>query len=352
MKPIPGFPAHDALVLGIESSCDETAVALVRGDGTILAQALQSQTEAHQAYGGVVPEIAARQHMLHIEDLLKQALHDANVTLPQVDAIAATAGPGLIGGVIVGLMTAKALASVHRKPLYAINHLEGHALTARLSDRVAFPYLLLLVSGGHCQVLAVEGVGQYRKLGATRDDALGEAFDKIAKMMGLPYPGGPQVERLARDGDDTRFTFPLPMVGEAHGDFSFSGLKTAVRRQIVALAEAGGLDAQAKADIAASFQRSVAAILTDRLGVALKTFVAQYGPGHTLVLAGGVAANLYLRKELTSLADAHGMLLVAPPLALCTDNAAMIAWAGLERLGQFPPDGLDALPRARWPLAA
>lgn len=349
---MPRFPSPNALVLGIESSCDETAVALVRGDGTILSQALQSQTEAHQAYGGVVPEIAARQHMLHIEDLLKQALHEANITIPQVDAIAATAGPGLIGGVIVGLMTAKALASVHQKPLYAINHLEGHALTARLSDRVVFPYLLLLVSGGHCQVLAVEGVGQYRKLGATRDDALGEAFDKIAKMMGLPYPGGPQIERLALKGDGTRFCFPLPMVGEAHGDFSFSGLKTAVRRKILALAENGELDAQAKADIASSFQHSVAAILCDRLGVSLRAFTSHYGEGHALVLAGGVAANLYLRGQLTTLAEAHGMALVAPPLALCTDNAAMIAWAGLERLALYPPDGLEALPRARWPLSA
>lgn len=347
-----GFPPPDALVLGIESSCDETAVALVRGDRAILAQALRSQTEAHQAYGGVVPEIAARQHMLHIEQLLADALEQAGMGLAQVDAIAATAGPGLIGGVIVGLMTAKALASVHRKPLYGINHLEGHALTARLSDAVAFPYLLLLVSGGHCQVLAVEEVGIYRKLGTTRDDALGEAFDKTAKMMGLPYPGGPQIERLARQGDGSRFTFPLPFTGEAHGDFSFSGLKTAVRRQVVALAEAGQLDAQAKADIAASFQRSVAAILEDRLEVSLRRFVESYGTGHPLVVAGGVAANLYLRDGLKEIAARHGMLMIAPPLALCTDNAAMIAWAGLERLHRFPPDALDILPRARWPLAA
>ena len=347
-----GFPSPQAIVLGIESSCDETAVALVRGDRVILAQALQSQTEAHQAYGGVVPEIAARQHMMHIEHLLAEALEQAGMGIGEVDAIAATAGPGLIGGVIVGLMTAKALASVHGKPLYGINHLEGHALTARLSDGVAFPYLLLLVSGGHCQVLVVEEVGQYRKLGATRDDALGEAFDKTAKMMGLPFPGGPQVEKLARLGNPQRFRFPLPMVGEAHGDFSFSGLKTAVRRQVVALGEAGELDEQAKADIAASFQRSVAEILQERLQVSIRQFIEAHGEGHALVVAGGVAANLYLRDVLRQVAERHGMTMVAPPLALCTDNAAMIAWAGLERLHRFPPDALDIIPRARWPLAA
>lgn len=347
-----GFPTPEAIVLGIESSCDETAVALVRGDRTILSQALRSQTEAHQAYGGVVPEIAARQHMLHIEAMLSEALSQAEMSVAQVDAIAATAGPGLIGGVIVGLMTAKALASVHGKPLYAINHLEGHALTARLSHAVAFPYLLLLVSGGHCQIIAVEDVGAYRKLGATRDDALGEAFDKTAKMMGLPFPGGPQVEILAREGDTKRFAFPLPMVGEPHGDFSFSGLKTAVRRQVIALGESGALDRQAKADVAASFQHSVARILQDRLQFALRHFVSEYGGGHALVVAGGVAANLFLREKLAELAASHGMPLVAPPLGLCTDNAAMIAWAGLERLHRFPADGLEVIPRARWPLAA
>jgi N6-L-threonylcarbamoyladenine synthase len=337
--------------LGIESSCDETAVALVRGDGTILAQALRSQTEAHQAYGGVVPEIAARQHMQHIEALLADTLTQAGMTLPDVDAIAATAGPGLIGGVIVGLMTGKALASVHRKPFYAINHLEGHALSVRLSHRTPFPYFLLLVSGGHCQMLVVEGVGCYQKVGATRDDALGEAFDKTAKMMGLPYPGGPEVEMLARQGNGTRFTFPLPMRGEPHADFSFSGLKTAVRRQVVALGESGQLDAQAKADIAASFQHSVGLILQDRLGVALRAFVQEYGDGHALVVAGGVAANHYLRSLLSQTAQEHRMIMVAPPMGLCTDNAAMIAWAGLERRDLFPPDGLEIIPRARWPLA-
>ncbi|MBY0356011.1 MAG: tRNA (adenosine(37)-N6)-threonylcarbamoyltransferase complex transferase subunit TsaD [Rickettsiales bacterium] len=344
------MPSPDALVLGIESSCDETAIAIVKGDRTIIAQALRSQTEAHQAYGGVVPEIAARQHMQHIEQLLQQALTQAQLGIADMDAIAATAGPGLIGGVIVGLMTAKALASVHRKPLYAINHLEGHALTARLSHAVTFPYLLLLMSGGHCQVLAVEAVGRYRKLGSTRDDALGEAFDKTAKMMGLPYPGGPQIEAIAKGGDALRFHFPLPFVGEPHGDFSFSGLKTAVRRQVVALGEAGALDHQAKADIAASFQHCVARILEDRLHVSLRHFFREYGSGHALVIAGGVAANQALRVGLHHTAQSYGMSLVAPPMALCTDNAAMIAWAGLERLSTFPPDALDVLPRARWAL--
>lgn len=332
------------LVLGIESSCDETAVALVRGDGTIIAQAIASQEAEHAPYGGVVPEIAARAHAERLAPMLKKVMTEAGVALTDVDAIAATAGPGLIGGVLVGLVSAKALAMAAGKPLIAVNHLEGHALSPRLADRaLGFPYLLLLVSGGHCQILAVEGVGRYRRLATTIDDALGEAFDKTAKILGLGYPGGPAVERLARDGDPAAVPLPRPLKGAAEPHFSFAGLKSAVLRAC----ESG---AHSDADIAASFQQAAVECLIDRLERALETA----GPFPALVVAGGVAANRTIRAALESLAARHAMHFTAPPLALCTDNAAMIAWAGCERLAAegegFAGDPLDFVARPRWPL--
>ncbi|WP_285713158.1 tRNA (adenosine(37)-N6)-threonylcarbamoyltransferase complex transferase subunit TsaD [Erythrobacter oryzae] len=342
-----GSAAHTLdtrLVLGIESSCDETAVALVRGDGTIVAQAIASQEAEHAPYGGVVPEIAARAHAERLAPMLAKVMGDAGVGLDEVDAIAATAGPGLIGGVMVGLVSAKALAMASGKPLLAVNHLEGHALSPRLADaELAFPYLLLLVSGGHCQILAVEGVGQYRRLATTIDDALGEAFDKTAKILRLGYPGGPAVERLALEGDPHAVPLPRPLKGSGEPHFSFAGLKSAVLRAV----ESG---AHAPADIAASFQQAAVECLIDRLERALEAA----GPFPALVVAGGVAANKTVRGALETLAGRHGMRFTAPPLALCTDNAAMIAWAGLERLAQegadFAGDPLDFVARPRWPL--
>lgn len=330
------------IVLGIESSCDETAVALVRGDGTIVAQAIASQEAEHAPYGGVVPEIAARAHATRLAPMLAKVMGEAGVALDEVDAIAATAGPGLIGGVMVGLVSAKAMAA--GKPLLAVNHLEGHALSPRLADRaLAFPYLLLLVSGGHCQILAVEGVGQYRRLATTIDDALGEAFDKTAKILGLGYPGGPAVERLALEGDPRAVPLPRPLKGAKEPHFSFAGLKSAVLRA----AESG---AHSPADIAASFQQAAVDCLIDRLEHALEAA----GPFPALVVAGGVAANQTVRAALETLAARHAMAFTAPPLALCTDNAAMIAWAGLERLALegagFAGDSLDFVARPRWPL--
>ena len=328
------------IVLGIESSCDETAAALVTTERVILAQHIASQDEAHRPYGGVVPEIAARAHAERLAPLIAATLGDAGLTLADVDAVAATAGPGLIGGVMVGLVTAKALAMASDKPLIAINHLEGHALSPRLAEPgLAFPYLLLLVSGGHCQILLVEGVGRYRRLATTIDDALGEAFDKTAKLLGLGYPGGPAVERLAREGDAKRVPLPRPLVGSAEPHFSFAGLKSAVMR-----AKQARTDEYTDADIAASFQRAAIDCLIDRARRAL----ANAGPVTALVVAGGVAANQAIRVALEGLAAAHGLPFVAPPLALCTDNAAMIAWAGVERLGQSDP--LDTPARPRWPL--
>lgn len=332
------------LVLGIESSCDETAVALVRGDGTIVAQAIASQEAEHAPYGGVVPEIAARAHAERLAPMLAKVMGDAGVALDDVDAIAATAGPGLIGGVMVGLVSAKALAMAAGKPLLAVNHLEGHALSPRLADRaLGFPYLLLLVSGGHCQILSVEGVGRYRRLATTIDDALGEAFDKTAKILGLGYPGGPAVERLALEGDPQAVPLPRPLKGAKEPHFSFAGLKSAVLRAV----ESG---AHAPADIAASFQQAAVECLIDRLEQAL----AAAGPFPALVVAGGVAANKAVRGALETLAAKHAMTFTAPPLALCTDNAAMIAWAGLERLAlegaDFQGDPLDFVARPRWPL--
>lgn len=329
-----------ALVLGIESSCDETAAALVDGDRRIVAQRIASQDEEHAPYGGVVPEIAARAHADRLAPLIAAVLEEADVTLDQCDAIAATAGPGLIGGVMVGLVSAKALAMASGKPLLAINHLEGHALSPRLADpALEFPYLLLLVSGGHCQLLLVEGVGEYRRLATTIDDALGEAFDKTAKLLGLGYPGGPAVEKLAREGDPEAVPLPRPLVGSKEPHFSFAGLKSAVLRAV----ESGE---HADADIAAGFQQAAVDCLLDRTRRALD----RIDTPPALVVAGGVAANQTVRGAIEGLAAEHDMRFVAPPLPLCTDNAAMIAWAGIERLplGQFDP--LDVAARPRWPL--
>ena len=342
-------------VLGIETSCDETAASVVvrynDGKPEILADVVLSQLTEHSAYGGVVPEIAARAHIDALDSLIREALLRANLSLDEMDAIAVTAGPGLIGGLIVGLMTAKAVAKAANKPLYAINHLEGHALTARLTNQTAFPYLMLLVSGGHTQLVLVKGVGDYERWGTTIDDALGEAFDKTAKLLGLPYPGGPAVEKAARTGNPERFLFPRPMVGETRLDFSFSGLKTAVR---IAATELQPLSDQDVSDICASFQYAVGRVLQERIGRGLQRFKDEFGSsvaGPSLVVAGGVAANASLRSILQGLCDKHGFSFIAPPLALCTDNAAMIAWAGLERLAAgMPSDDLNFAPRSRWPL--
>lgn len=328
------------LILGLESSCDETAAALVTGDGRVLAHKLATQEAEHRPFGGVVPEIAARAHVEVLAALVEAALVEAGVTLAEVDAIAATAGPGLIGGVMVGLVTGKALAHAAGKPLIAVNHLEGHALSPRLTaPDLAFPYLLLLVSGGHCQLLAVEGVGAYRRLATTIDDAAGEAFDKVAKLLGLGFPGGPAVERAAAAGDSKAVPLPRPLVGSGEPHFSFAGLKSAVGRA----ADSGRYPAE---DIAASFQAAVVDCLVDRTRVAL----AAAGPMTALVVAGGVAANAAVRAALEALARRHDLPFVAPPLWLCTDNAAMIAWAGAERFAAGLTDPLDTPARARWPL--
>ena len=337
------------IVLGLETSCDETAAAVVRDDRRILANIVLSQFDEHRPYQGVVPEIAARAHIEHLDRLIAAAMAEAGLTFSDLDAIAATAGPGLIGGVMVGLSTAKALALVTGKPLIAVNHLEGHALSVRLTAEIDFPYLLLLVSGGHCQLLIVAGVGAYRRLGTTIDDAVGEAFDKTAKLLDLGYPGGPAVERAAKAGNGARFALPRPMLGRAGADFSFSGLKTAVRQTLAGLPQAS---AQDRADLAAAFQAAVADVLADRTVHAMALFRERYGAPGSLVVAGGVAANLALRDRLEATASAGGFHLVAPPPSLCTDNGAMIAWAGLERLRLGLSDGLDVAPRARWPLDA
>ncbi|TCP73124.1 O-sialoglycoprotein endopeptidase [Sphingomonas sp. PP-CE-1G-424] len=326
------------IILGIESSCDETAAALVTGDRQVLAHRLLGQEAAHAPFGGVVPEIAARAHVEALEPLIVAALADAGLKLADVDAIAATAGPGLIGGVMVGLVTGKALAHAAGKPLIAVNHLEGHALSPRLSDPdLEFPYLLLLVSGGHCQLLLVEGVGAYRRLATTIDDAAGEAFDKTAKLLGLGFPGGPAVERAAALGNPKAVPLPRPLKGSPEPHFSFAGLKSAVARVV---------GQYSPEDLAASFQAAVVDCLIDRTTKALRT-----AHGATaLVVAGGVAANTAVRGALQTLASAHGLRFVAPPLWLCTDNAAMIGWAGAERFAAGLTDPLDVAARPRWPL--
>ncbi len=336
------------VILGIESSCDETAAAVVDGDRTIRAQVVLSQLEEHRPYGGIVPEIAARAHLDHADRLVAQAMDRAGLEFADLDGIAATAGPGLIGGVMVGATLGKAIALAAGKPFIAVNHLEGHALTARLTDDLDFPYLLLLVSGGHCQILAVLGVGSYRRLGATVDDAAGEAFDKVAKMLGLGYPGGPLVEAAAAKGDPGRFTLPRPMKGRPGCDFSFSGLKNAVRLLVEDLPHP--VSDRDAADIAAAFQAAVTDSIADRVTHAVRRFRADWPAGRALVTAGGVAANGALRAALTGLAEKEGLDFVAPPLGLCTDNAAMIAWAGVERLRLGLTDTLDFAPRPRWPL--
>jgi N6-L-threonylcarbamoyladenine synthase len=337
------------IVLGIETSCDETAVALVRADRKVLSAPLFSQLAEHAPYGGVVPEIAARAHVEKLDLLVAQAMAEAGLGFRDLAAVAATAGPGLIGGLMVGLLTGKTIALVHGLPLVAVNHLEAHALTARFVAELDFPYLLLLVSGGHCQLVAVEGVGRYRQLGTTIDDALGEAFDKVAKMLGLGYPGGPAVERLARVGDPERFDLPRPLHGTKTCDFSFSGLKTAVRHRILELGPAAS-EPGTMAGLCASFQAAVGDVLVDRASRAIHRLRREQPSCRTLVVAGGVAANLYLRQRLESAAVRQGFTLTAPPLALCTDNAAMVAWAGIERLRLGAGDDQAVAARARWPL--
>ena len=337
-------------VLGIESSCDETAAAILAPDGRILAERVLSQITDHAAFGGVVPEIAARAHLAALAPMVADAMAEARVDFAGLAAIAATAGPGLIGGLIIGSGFAKGAALAASKPYLAINHLEAHALTARLpglaAAQPAFPYLLLLVSGGHCQCVAVLGVGEYRRLGGTLDDAVGEAFDKTAKLLGLPYPGGPALEAIAREGDPRRFDLPRPLLHREGCDFSFSGLKTAVA-QLVA-GQSGALPRQLAADIAASFQAAVADVMADRLDHAL----AMLTGASAVIIAGGVAANLLLRERLAAVAAAHGKPLIAPPQRLCTDNAVMVAWAGIERLSLGFSDPLATPCRPRWPLEA
>ena len=331
--------AASPVILGLESSCDDSAAALVTGDRQILAQAVVGQNSAHQPYGGVVPEIAARAHVEILPGLIERVLSDAKMSIHDVDAIAATAGPGLIGGVMVALLAGKGLALATGKPLIAVNHLEGHALSPRLADPdLPFPYLLLLVSGGHCQLLEVLAFGSYRRLATTIDDAAGEAFDKAAKLLGLPYPGGPAVEQLAQSGDATAVPLPRPLVGSGEPHFSFAGLKSAVQRAVAS----GDFSRE---DIAASFQQAVVDCLVDRTRLALERSDAP-----ALVVAGGVAANQPIRSALAALAESYGRRFSVPPGWLCTDNAAMIAWAGAERFAAGEFDALDVPARARWPL--
>jgi len=349
--------AQTYTVLGIESSCDDTGIAIVRGapgdTGVVLANSVAGQAELHAAFGGVVPEIAARAHVEKLDPMLDLALETAGLTLADLDAIAVTAGPGLIGGVLSGVMFAKGLAAGTGLPLVGVNHLAGHALTPRLTDGLKTPYLMLLVSGGHSQFLAVLNPHEFHRLGGTIDDAPGEAFDKTAKLMGLGYPGGPLIETHAKNGNPKRFAFPRPLLGRDGADMSFSGLKTAVRRAIDDLVEAqGGLTSGDQADLAASFQQAVVDILRAKTAVALDQFEALTGQKSTIAVAGGVAANAAIRTALQDTAQAAGFGFTAPPLKLCTDNGAMIAWAGLERFAAGMRDDLSLSARPRWPLDA
>ena len=338
-------------VLGIETTCDETAAAVVerKPDGTaeILSNEIMSQIQQHAAYGGVVPEIAARAHVEVLDRLIERAVAKARMRMKDIDAIAAAAGPGLVGGVIVGLTAGKAMAMALRKPFIAVNHLEAHALTPRLTDNVAFPYLLLLISGGHTQLVAVKGVGDYVRLGATVDDAVGEAFDKVAKLLDLPYPGGPLIERRAAEGNSERFAFPRPMIGRPKPDFSLSGLKTAVRLEAEKIAPLTATDIN---DLCASFQAAIVDMIIDRIRVATRLFRERIGPCEAIVAAGGVASNDAIRRAMARYCGEAGVNLVIPPPRLCTDNGAMIAWAGIERLGLGLTDDMTFAARPRWPL--
>ncbi len=334
-------------VLGIESSCDETSVAIVADNKNIIEHEIYSQIEAHQPFGGVVPEVAARSHMDYLGNMISRIMTQAKLTYNDLDAIAVTAGPGLIGGVIVGVMYAKAIAAASHKPIIAVNHLEGHALTVRLTNEVDFPFLLMLVSGGHCQLLIVYNVVQYMLLGSTMDDAAGECFDKVAKMLGLGYPGGQIVEQRAKNGKYNRFKFPRPLLGRSGCDFSFSGLKAAVKRQIDEIKELTEADVN---DVCASLQHTISEILQSRMINAFKICAREAPKVNTIVLAGGVAANQHIREKLSLAASEYGFDFVAPPIKLCGDNAAMIAWAGIERYKLGLTDNINFIPRSRWSL--
>ena len=342
------------IVLGIESSCDETAAALVNDNKEILSSVVLTQSE-HKNFGGVVPEIAARSHLEHIDEIIEETFKKANLKPSDIDAVAVAGGPGLIGGVTVGVMAGKALSLALSKPFIAINHLEGHALTARLNSDVQYPYLLLLTSGGHCQILIVNEVGNFKRLGTTIDDAAGEAFDKVAKMLGLGYPGGPIIEKMASLGDENRFVLPRPLYNSPDCNLSFSGLKTAVRKIIESYAEDGKLEhailrKQDIADICACFQKAATDCLLHKLKKAISIFKEECPNGKHIVVAGGVAANIYLRSKLEELANANNLIFAAPPIKFCTDNGVMIAWAGVERAQKGLFDELDFKPRPRWPL--
>ncbi len=334
-------------VLGIETSCDETAVAIVDDKKNILANKILSQVDLYQKFGGIVPEIAARSHVEFLPQLLEEALLDANIELKDIDAIAATGGPGLIGGVMVGVVYAKTIASIMKKKFIAINHLEGHTLTIRITEDINYPYLLLLVSGGHCQIVIVEELGKYYIIGRTIDDAVGEAFDKVAKMLNLGYPGGPIVEKFAKSGNKKAYQLPKPLMKKGEHNFSFSGLKTAVRNQIIKLDK---INEQKKADICASFQYTIAEILTNKLLKSIRLFGTKFPNSKNVIISGGVAANLYIRNKLESAIGHLGYKLFYPPIDLCTDNAVMIAWTAIERLKKGESSSLDFEPKSRWQL--